>query len=340
METVRELLRKIAEFENLTSEEMYKLMREVAEGRATDAQIGALVMGTKMKGETPEEIEGAVKLFREKVVKVPVKNPEELVDVVGTGGDRSSTFNVSTVTGFVLAGAGVKVAKHGNRSVSSKSGSADFLEALGAKIDLPPEKVAMLIEEVGFGFMFAPLFHPAMKRVVSPRREVGVRSIFNLIGPLTNPAGVKRYLLGVFSKDYVDKFAKALKNLGVKKAFVVHGEGGIDEVSVEGETYIAEVSEEGIRTFMFSPEELGVKRKPLSEVKVNSPEESVKVALSVLKGEEGPPRDIVLLNASFGILASEMANDLKEAFEMAKESVDSGKALKVLERYVEITNKV
>ena len=340
METVRELLRKIAEFENLTSEEMYKLMKEVAEGRATDAQIGALVMGTKMKGETPEEIEGAVKLFREKVVKVPVKNPEELVDVVGTGGDRSSTFNVSTVTGFVLAGAGVKVAKHGNRSVSSKSGSADFLEALGAKIDLPPEKVAMLIEEVGFGFMFAPLFHPAMKRVVSPRREVGVRSIFNLIGPLTNPAGVKRYLLGVFSKDYVDKFAKALKNLGVKKAFVVHGEGGIDEVSVEGETYIAEVSEEGIRTFMFSPEELGVKRKPLREVKVNSPEESVKVALSVLKGEEGTPRDIVLLNASFGILASEMANDLKEAFEMAKESMDSGKALKVLERYVEITNKV
>ncbi|AAC06519.1 anthranilate phosphoribosyltransferase [Aquifex aeolicus] len=340
MELVRELLRKIAEFENLTAEEMYNLMKEVAEGRATDAQIGALVMGTKMKGETPEEIEGAVKLFREKVVRVPVKDPEELVDVVGTGGDKSSTFNVSTVTGFVLAGAGVKVAKHGNRSVSSKSGSADFLEALGAKVELLPEKVARLIEEVGFGFMFAPLFHPAMKRVVSPRREVGVRSIFNLIGPLTNPAGVKRYLLGVFSKEYVDKFAKALKNLGVKKAFVVHGEGGIDEVSVEGETYVTEVSEEGIRSFTFSPEELGVKRKSLSEVRVNSPEESVKVALSVLRGEEGTPRDMVLLNASFGILVSERAGDIKEAFEMAKESIDSGKALEVLEKYVELSNKI
>lgn len=340
METVRELLRKIAEFENLTSEEMYTLMKEVAEGRATQAQIGALVMGTKMKGETPEEIEGAVKLFREKVVNVPVKNPEELVDVVGTGGDRSSTFNVSTVTGFVLAGAGVKVAKHGNRSVSSKSGSADFLEALGAKIDLPPEKVAMLIEEVGFGFMFAPLYHPAMKNVVFPRREVGVRSIFNLIGPLTNPAGAKRYLLGVFSKDYVEKFAKALKNLGVKKAFVVHGQGGIDEVSVEGETFVAEVSEEGIRSFTFVPEELGVKRKSLKEVRVNSPEESVKVALGVLKGGEGAPRDIVLLNASFGILVSGKVRDLKEAFDMAKESIDSGRAMEVLERFVELSNKI
>lgn len=340
MERVRKLLRKLADFKNLTSEEMYTLMKEIVEGNASEAQIGALVMGTKMKGETPEEIAGAVKLFREKVVKVPVKNPEELVDTAGTGGDNSGTFNVSTVVGFVLAGAGIKVAKHGNRSVSSKSGSADFLEALGAKIDLPAEKVATLIEEIGFGFIFAPLYHPAMKRVIGPRREVGVRSIFNLVGPLTNPAGVKRQVLGVFSADYVEKVAKALKDLGAIHAYVVHGKGGLDEVSVEGETIVAEVSQKGIRTFTFLPEELEIKRKSLNEVKVSSPQESVEIALSVLKGDTGTPRDIVLLNATFGILASGKATELKEAYQIAQESIDSGKALEVMNRYVELSNKV
>jgi len=198
---MRSILHKLSEKENLSADEVYSALVEIVDGNATDAQIGAFIMGTKMKGETVEEIEGAGKFFRERATKVEVSNPEDLVDTCGTGGDKSGTFNVSTVTAFVLAGAGVRVAKHGNRSVSSKCGSADFLEQAGAKIDLPADKVARMIEEIGIGFMFAPLFHPAMKRVIGPRREVGVRSLFNLIGPLSNPAGARRQILGVFSED-------------------------------------------------------------------------------------------------------------------------------------------
>ncbi len=340
MEKVKNLLNKLSDFKDLAEGEVYELLKEFTEGEATDAQIGAFIMGTKMKGETAEEITGAVKFFREKVVPVPVKDKENLVDTAGTGGDRSGTFNISTVVGFVLAGAGIKVAKHGNRSVSSKSGSADFLEALGAKIELSPEQVAKLIEEVGFGFIFAPLYHPAMKRVVKPRREVGVRSIFNLVGPLTNPAGVKRQVVGVFSESYVPKIAEVLKNLNTEKAYVVHGRGGLDEVSLEGETVVAEVSPEGIREFTFSPEDVGIDRKPLESVKVISPSESVEIALSVLRGDEGAHRDIVLLNAIFGIMVADKAGDFKEALEIAKESIDSGRALKVLERFVELSKSV
>ncbi len=340
MERVKKLLNKLSDFEDLTEEEVYELLKEFTEGEATDAQIGAFIVGSKMKGETPEEITGAVRFFRERVVNVPVDDKENLVDTAGTGGDRSGTFNISTVVGFVLAGAGIRVAKHGNRSVSSKSGSADFLEALGAKIELSPEQVAKLIDEVGFGFIFAPLYHPAMRRVIKPRREVGVRSLFNLVGPLTNPAGVKRQVVGVFSRNYVPKVAKVLRKLEAKKAFVVHGKGGLDEVSLEGETVVAEVSPEGIREFTFSPENVGIRRRPIDAVRVSSPSESVEVALSVLRGEEGAHRDIVLLNAIFGIMASGRAGDFKEALEMAKESIDSGRALRVLERYVELSKRV
>ena len=340
MEKVKELLNKVSDFKDLAEGEVYELLREFTEGEATDAQIGAFIMGTKMKGETPEEITGAVKFFREKCIPVPVKDRENLVDTAGTGGDRSGTFNVSTVVGFVLAGAGIKVAKHGNRSVSSKSGSADFLEALGAKIELSPEQVAKLIEEVGFGFIFAPLYHPAMKRVVKPRREVGVRSIFNLVGPLTNPARVKRQVVGVFSEGYVSKIAQVLKKLGAKKAYVVYGKSGLDEVSPEGETLVAEVTQEGIKEFVFSPEEVGINRKSLDSVKVSSPEESVEVALSVLRGDKGAHRDIVLLNAIFGIMVADKASDFKEALELARESIDSGKALEVLRKYVEMSKGI
>jgi len=202
---LRELLKNLSEFKNLTKEEMIQCLKDITEGRATDAQIGAFIMAMKMKGETVEELEGAASFFREQATKVDVEDPDSLVDTCGTGGDLSETFNVSTVTAFVLAGAGIRVAKHGNRSVSSKSGSADLLEFLGAKIDLGPEQVKRMIEDVGIGFMFAPLFHPAMKRVVGPRREVGVRSLFNLIGPLSNPAGAKRQLLGVFFRPVCGK---------------------------------------------------------------------------------------------------------------------------------------
>ncbi len=337
---MREILHKLSERENLSSEEVYSALVEMVDGNATDAQIGAFIMGTKMKGETVDEIEGAGRFFRERATKVEVSNPEDLVDTCGTGGDKSGTFNVSTVTAFVLAGAGVRVAKHGNRSVSSRCGSADFLEQAGAKIDLPAEKVARMIEEIGIGFMFAPLFHPAMKRVIGPRRELGIRSIFNLVGPLSNPAGAKRQIMGVFSDKLVDKLAHVLKNLGIIKAFVVHGKDGIDEVSISDATLIGEVDRGEVKLYEFVPEELGVQRRELSQVCIDSPEESFRLGFSVLEGEEGPHRDIVLLNATFGLLASGKTSDRREALEMAKESIDSGRAKEKLERFVELSNSL
>ncbi len=337
MDEVKSLLRKLSRGENLSEEEVYSLLEEFVEGRGTPAQMGAFIMATSIKGETPEEILGAVRFFRDRVVRVPLKNPEKAVDTAGTGGDSSGTFNVSTVVGFVLAGAGIRVAKHGNRSISSKSGSADFLERLGARLEIPPEKTARIIEEVGFGFMFAPLYHPAMKTFASPRREVGVRSIFNVIGPLTNPAGVKRQVVGVFSEKYVEKIAKVLQKLGVIKAFVVHGEGGLDEVSPQGRTLVAEVSGEEVKLWEFHPEDVGIESFSLDRVRVSSPEESVEVALSVLKGQKGPARDFVLLNALFGVLASGRTGDPKEALEIAEESIDSGKAYRKVEEFVEAT---
>ncbi len=337
---LRTVLHRISERENLSSEEMYGVLEEIVNGNATDAQIGAFIIGTKMKGETVEEIEGAGRFFRERATRVEVSCPEELVDTCGTGGDRAGTFNVSTVTAFVLAGAGVKVAKHGNRSVSSRCGSADFLEQAGAKIDLPADKVSVMIEEIGIGFMFAPLFHPAMKRVIGPRREVGVRSIFNLVGPLSNPAGAKRQILGVFSDKLVDKLAHVLKNLGIVKAFVVHGRDGIDEISISDATIVGEVSEGEVKLYEFRPEDLGIGKKEMKDICITSPEESFRMGFSVLEGEEGPHRDIVLLNATFGILVSGKAQDRETAFEMAKDSIDSGKAKRKLEEFIELSHKL
>ncbi len=337
---MRAVLQKLAEGESLSAEEMFAALTEIVDGNATDAQIGAFIMGTRMKGETVEEIEGASRFFRERATKVEVSHPSELVDTCGTGGDRSGTFNVSTVTAFVLAGAGVRIAKHGNRSVSSKCGSADFLEQAGARIDLSADKVALMIEEIGIGFMFAPLFHPAMKRVIGPRREVGVRSIFNLVGPLSNPAGARRQLLGVFSHRLVDKLAHVLSRLGMMKAFVVHGKDGVDEISVSAPTFVGEVEEGQVKLYEFVPEELGVERRELREVCIDSPEESFRMGFSVLEGEEGPHRDMVLLNATFGILASGKTRDRKTAFEMAREAIDSGRAKRKLEEFVELSHKI
>jgi anthranilate phosphoribosyltransferase (EC 2.4.2.18) len=337
---LREFLKKLSEFNNLTKEEMIQCLEDITEGRATDAQIGAFIMAMKMKGETVEELEGAASFFREKATKVDVEDPDNLVDTCGTGGDLSDTFNVSTITAFVLAGAGIRVAKHGNRSVSSKSGSADLLEFLGAKIDLGPEQVKRMIEEIGIGFMFAPLFHPAMKRVVGPRREVGIRSLFNLIGPLSNPAGAKRQLLGVFSDQFVEKVARVLLRLGVKRAVVVHGKDGIDEVSISAPTTVAEVSGGEVRVYEFTPEELGFRRYPIDYIKVKSVEESAKVAMSVLKGEPSPALDMVLLNSAFGVFVSGMADDLKTALEMAKDSIKGGKAQRKLSEFIDLSKRL
>jgi anthranilate phosphoribosyltransferase (EC 2.4.2.18) len=337
---LREFLKKLSEFNNLTKEEMIQCLEDITEGRATDAQIGAFIMAMKMKGETVEELEGAASFFREKATKVDVEDPDNLVDTCGTGGDLSDTFNVSTITAFVLAGAGIRVAKHGNRSVSSKSGSADLLEFLGAKIDLGPEQVKRMIEEIGIGFMFAPLFHPAMKRVVGPRREVGIRSLFNLIGPLSNPAGAKRQLLGVFSDQFVEKVARVLLRLGVKRAVVVHGKDGIDEVSISAPTTVAEVNGGEVCIYEFTPEELGFRRYPIDYIKVKSVEESAKVAMSVLKGEPSPALDMVLLNSAFGVLVSGMADDLKTALEVAKDSIKGGKAQRKLSEFIDLSKRL
>jgi anthranilate phosphoribosyltransferase len=319
---------------------MIQCLEDITEGRATDAQIGAFIMAMKMKGETVEELEGAASFFREKATKVDVDDPDNLVDTCGTGGDLSDTFNVSTITAFVLAGAGIRVAKHGNRSVSSKSGSADLLEFLGAKIDLGPEPVKRMIEEIGIGFMFAPLFHPAMKRVVGPRREVGIRSLFNLIGPLSNPAGAKRQLLGVFSDQFVEKVARVLLRLGVKRAVVVHGKDGIDEVSISAPTTVAEVNGGEVCIYEFTPEELGFRRYPIDYIKVKSVEESAKVAMSVLKGEPSPALDMVLLNSAFGVLVSGVAEDLKTALEVAKDSIKGGQAQRKLSEFIDLSKRL
>lgn len=337
---MREFLKKLSEFKNLTKEEMIQCLEDITEGRATDAQIGAFIMAMKMKGETVEELEGAASFFREKATKVDVDDPDNLVDTCGTGGDLSDTFNVSTITAFVLAGAGIRVAKHGNRSVSSKSGSADLLEFLGAKIDLGPEQVKRMIEEIGIGFMFAPLFHPAMKRVVGPRRELGIRSLFNLIGPLSNPAGAKRQLLGVFSDQFVEKVARVLLRLGIKRAVVVHGKDGIDEVSISAPTTVAEVNGGEVCIYEFTPEELGFRRYPIDYIKVKSVEESAKVAMSVLKGEPSPALDMVLLNSAFGVLVSGMADDLKIALEVAKDSIKGGKAQRKLSEFIDLSKRL
>ncbi|MFZ8859827.1 MAG: anthranilate phosphoribosyltransferase [Thermocrinis sp.] len=337
---MREFLKKLSEFKDLTKGEIIQCLEDITEGRATDAQIGAFIMAMKMKGETVEELEGAASFFREKATKVDVDDPDNLVDTCGTGGDLSDTFNVSTITAFVLAGAGIRVAKHGNRSVSSKSGSADLLEFLGAKIDLGPEQVKRMIEEIGIGFMFAPLFHPAMKRVVGPRREVGIRSLFNLIGPLSNPAGAKRQLLGVFSDQFVEKVARVLLRLGVKRAVVVHGKDGIDEVSISAPTTVAEVNGGEVCIYEFTPEELGFRRYPIDYIKVKSVEESAKVAMSVLKGEPSPALDMVLLNSAFGVLVSGMAEDLKTALEVARDSIKSGKAHRKLSEFIDLSKRL
>ena len=337
---MREILKKLADFQNLKKEEIRIALEDIVEGRASDAQIGAFIMGTKMKGETPEEIEGAASFFRERATRVELKDNESLVDTCGTGGDMLETFNVSTAVAFVLAGAGIPVAKHGNRSVSSKSGSADLLEHLGARIDLGPQQVRKMIEEINIGFMFAPLFHPAMKRVIGPRREVGVRSIFNLVGPLSNPAGAKRQLLGVFSDSLVEKVAFALKNMGIVRAFVVHGKDGMDEVSICAPTRIAELKGGEVFVYDFHPEEVGFKTYPVEYIRVSSVDESAKMVLSVLKGEVSPAYYMVLLNSMFGVLVAGLTEERDIALEIAKESIHSGKAYQKLQTFIELSNKL
>lgn len=333
---IKEALSKIVSREDLTSTEAREVMREIMLGQATPAQIGAFLTALRMKGETVDEIAGCARAMRESAIKVEPKS-KALVDTCGTGGDGKGTFNISTTVAFVAAGAGLAVAKHGNRSVSSKCGSADLLQALGVNLELTPEQVAQCIDEVGIGFLFAPKFHPAMKYALGPRQEIGLRTIFNILGPLSNPANARRQLLGVYHSDLTELMAEVLRTLGAEAAFIVHGADGLDELSVTGPNKVSRLSNSSIETFYLDPEELGLPRARLSELAGGTIEYNVTITKALLKGEKGPKRNIVLLNTSAVLIAGGKAASFSEGLALAAESIDSGKALRKLEQLVEFS---
>ena len=324
---------------DLTEEEMTEVMRAIMTGEATPAQIGGFLVGLRMKGETVTEIAAAARVMRELASGVDLSGLEHTVDIVGTGGDTSGTFNVSTASMFVAAAAGCHVAKHGNRSVSSRSGSADVLEAAGVRLDLTPEQVAQCVREVGVGFMFAPGHHSAMKHAIGPRKEMGVRTLFNVLGPLTNPAGVPNQLLGVFSAELLEPLAEVLQRLGSRHVLVVHSRDGLDEISIADETDVAELRDGTIRRYRIRPEQFGFERGTLAEIQVDGPEESLAMIRSVLEDHPGPARDMVLLNAGAAIHAAGLAEDLAEGVEQARRAVASGEARNRLDRLVALTQR-
>jgi len=323
---IGDAIRKLTEGQDLCAEEAHAAMTEIMSGQAGPASIAGFLIALRMKGETVEEVTEFARVMREHVVRVaPARRP--LVDTCGTGGDALQTFNISTAAAFVAAGAGVAVAKHGNRSVSSKCGSADVLEALGIKVEQPPAEVARCIDDIGIGFMFAPAFHPAMKHAGPVRRELALRTVFNALGPLTNPAGAEAQVIGVYTPALTELHAGALCKLGCRRAFVVHGREGLDELSTLGATKVTEVRDGGPRTYELTPEEVGLRRADPTEVRGGTPDENAALLRDILEGEEGAPRDIVLLNASAAIVAGGLADTLVEGLAVARESVDSGRAL-------------
>jgi len=330
---IKSALQAVIEKRNLSSAEMSDVMRDIMTGKATPAQIGGFLIGLRMKGETIEEIAAAAHIMRELAMPVSVNSPY-LVDTCGTGGDATKTFNISTTAAFIVAAAGGKVAKHGNRSVSSKSGSADVLEALGVKLDSTPEQVAQCIDEIGIGFMFAPQHHSAMKYAIGPRREMGVRTLFNLLGPLTNPASAPNQVIGVFSQEWVEPLAQVLKKLGSQHVLVVHAEDGLDEISITAPTFVAELKAGEVNTYTVKPEDFGFQRAQLSEIQVNSIEDSVALLKNVLDNQAGAARDIVLLNAGAAIYAAGLAENLIQGIEKAKEVLANGKAREKLTELV------
>ncbi|MDI6728528.1 MAG: anthranilate phosphoribosyltransferase [Thermodesulfovibrionales bacterium] len=335
---IKEAINLIIQNISLSESEMAECMTEIMEGRATDSQIGAFLTALRIKGETIEEITAAARIMREKATKINA--PEGVIDTCGTGGDMSGTFNISTTTAIVVAASGIPVAKHGNRSVSSQSGSADVLEALGVNIELPPEKVEKCLFETNFGFLFAPLFHPAMKFAIGPRREIGIRTIFNILGPLTNPANAKRQILGVFADRLTEPLASVLGNLGAVDAMVVHGEDGLDEITVCDGTRVSRYKDGKVETFYITPEDFGFKKADCKELTGGSKNENAGITISILNGEKGPKRNIVLMNSAAAIVVAGLAQDFKTAREIAEESIDSKKALQKLEEIKNVTNSL
>lgn len=334
--------------ESLTRDEARSVMSEVLTGQCTDTQIAALLVALHMKGETVEEIVGFAEAMRAAAAPLNLRGStlqvsgtgrDALVDTCGTGGDASGTFNISTATALVVSGAGVQVAKHGNRSVTSKCGSADVMEALGVKIDLPPTQVSACLEEVGIAFLFAPAMHSAMKYVQNARRDLRLRTVFNLLGPLTNPAHASAQVVGVYSVDLVEKVAEALSMLGLHRALVVHGLDGMDEITITGPTRIAEVREGQLRTYEVTPEEFGLRRARLTEIEGGDAAANAAIIRRILAGEKSPRRDVVLLNAAAALVAAGRSDHLKDALTIAERSIDSGAAASKLETLVRATKR-
>ena len=320
---------------DLSEDEAAAAMQEMMGGEATPAQAGAFLTALRMKGETADEVTGMARVMREHSLRVDVEGP--LVDTCGTGGDGSGIFNVSTAAAFVVAGAGGRVAKHGNRAMSSACGSADVLEALGARIDLGPEQVAECIRKTGFGFMFAQAFHPAMKHVAPVRREIGIRTVFNILGPLTNPAEARHQVLGVARPELAPLMAEVLGRLGTKHALVVHGHGGVDELSLSGPTSVHELRDGNITESTVRPEDAGLTQAPIEEIRGGSAEENAARLRAVLSGEAGPARDVVVLNAAAALVAADIAPDLRKGARLAQESIDSGAARERMKAFVEVS---
>jgi len=332
------LIAKVATGATLTREEAAGAFDRMMSGEATPSQMGGLLMALRVRGETVDEITGAVTTMRAKMLGV--KAPADAVDVVGTGGDASGSFNISTCAAFIVAGAGVPVAKHGNRALSSKSGAADVLQALGVKIELDADRVGTCIHTAGIGFMFAPAHHPAMKNVGPTRVELGTRTIFNLLGPLSNPAGVRRQMIGTFSKHWVEPMAQVLKNLGSESIWVVHGSDGLDEITTAGPTSVAALQNGVIRTFDITPEDAGLKRSKPDDLRGGDAEHNAKALLDVLKGKQGPFREVSVINAAAALIVAGKAKDLKQGATLATKSIDSGEAEGRLDRLIAVSNAV
>ena len=325
---IKETISKLVEERNLNQEEAEKVMTEIMDAMATDAQIAAFLTALRLKGETVDEITACARVMRQKAFAI---NPKAkfLVDTCGTGGDNSNSFNISTASAFVASGAGASVAKHGNKSVSSKCGSADVLQELGVKIEMPQKQVEKCIEEIGLGFMFAPLFHPAMKNVSGIRKQIGIRTVFNLLGPLTNPANAKSQLIGVFDENLLGTITETAKNLGIKRVMTVNG-NGLDEITICGKTKVCELKNGRLDFYEINPEDFGLKLSSIENIKGGNAQQNANLIINILNGEKGPKRDIVLLNSAAALLTTGIVKDYKDALEMAAYSIDSRKALKKL----------
>jgi len=334
---IKTAIAHLVEGQDLTETEAEAVMEQIMTGQATTAQIGGFLIALRLKGETAQEVTGFARAMRRNATPVEAHHPL-LVDTCGTGGDGRGTFNISTLAAFVVAGAGLPVSKHGNRSVSSKCGSADVLQALGVKLELAPQKVAACIDQVGIGFLYAPMLHPAMKHAIGPRREMGVRTVFNILGPLTNPAGAQVQVLGVYDGALTEMMARVLGALGSQAAFVVHGADGLDELSTTGPNRVTQLQNGDVRTFFLDPLDLGLPRARLSDLEGGDAQENAATFRAILNGERGPRRDVVLLNAAAGLVAGGLATDLAEGLSMAAQSIDSGAARAKLDALVAFSN--